>query len=101
MFADSLSIPWLLAAWALYLPVLARAVLRAPWRDLAERGRLHAFLGACVSLMVLWRIEAGISPGLGFHYLGATVLTLMFGWRLALIALAAVLAGVTAAGDGI
>lgn len=53
---------------------------------------LHVFLGACVTLGVLWSIKAGIKPGLNFHILGATLLSLMFGPYLALIALALVLA---------
>ena len=52
-------------------------------------------------MMVIWTIKAGISPGLSFHYLGATLLTLMFGWELALIGFSLVLAGTTlATGDG-
>jgi len=53
----------------------------------------HVFLGASVLLMFLWTIRGGLAPGLGVHLLGATVLTLMFGWRLALLAMALALAG--------
>ena len=47
----------------------------------------HVFLGAIVILLSVWGIKAGISPGLGFHHLGATLFTLMFGWPLAIIGL--------------
>lgn len=67
---------------------------------LRESSRLNLLLGACVTLMVLWSIKAGVKPGLDFHVLGATALTLMFGWRLALFGLALVTVGVTLAESG-
>lgn len=73
--------------------VAALALRRAPWRSLQESGRLHVLLGTCVALMLLWSIRALRVPGLEYHYLGATLVTLMFGWRLALLALAVVLTG--------
>ncbi len=51
----------------------------------------HVYFGAMVMLFLLWGIKAGISPGLGFHHLGATLFTLMFGWALAILGLAVVL----------
>jgi uncharacterized membrane protein len=47
----------------------------------------HVYFGAMVILFLLWGIKAGISPGLGFHHLGATLFTLMFGWPLAIFGL--------------
>ena len=51
----------------------------------------HVYFGAMVALLLLWKIKAGISPGLGFHHLGATMFTLMFGWPLALLGLSSIL----------
>jgi uncharacterized membrane protein len=48
--------------------------------------------------MGVWSIKTGIKPGLNFHLLGATVMTLMFGPQLAIIGLAIVLTAVTLAG---
>jgi uncharacterized membrane protein len=71
---------------AFYLLALAVAVWRAPWRRLLEHSELqHVFLGAAVSIALLWSVRAGISPGLGIHFIGMTLLTLMFGWQLALV----------------
>jgi len=76
----------LLCAYFVWLPVLLQAVRQAPWRlFLAERRRQHVFLGASVALFFMWIFEAGIRPALGFHFLGVTVYTLMFGWSLATI----------------
>jgi len=81
--------PWLV--WTsnlLFFLFLAAAFRLAPWRELYRRPeKQHVFLGAVVALLTIWGIKAGISPGLGFHHLGATLFTLMFGWPLAVIGL--------------
>ena len=46
----------------------------------------NVFLGTCVALMVLWAMKAGIREGMEYHFLGATLLTVMFGWQLAITA---------------
>ena len=48
--------------------------------------------------MVLVGSRPGIKPGLNFHLLGATAMTLMFGPQLALLGLSIVLTAVTLAG---
>lgn len=68
---------------------------RAHWRMLADRANLNVFAGACVAVLALWLIKAGIKPGLNFHLLGASALTLMFRPWFALLALALILAAVT------
>ena len=82
------------AANALSALTLIHSLRKADWRMLSA-SLLHVFLGACVTLGLLWSIKAGIKPGLNFHVLGATLLTLMFGPYLALIAMALVLLLVT------
>jgi len=82
----------------LALVLLAFAVWTAPWKRLVRDDVLNILLGMCVGLMGIWSIKTGIRPGLNFHLLGATLLTLMFGARLAMVGLAVVLLGVTLAG---
>lgn len=86
---------WLWVAHALFALSLGVALFTASWWRLRDNENLHVFLGACVALMLLWSIKAGVTPGLGYHPLGATILTLMFGWQFALIAISLVLLGVT------
>ena len=43
----------------------------------------------------MWIFEAGIRPALGFHFLGVTVYTLMFGWSLGVIGVSLIAVGVT------
>lgn len=81
----------------LALVLLVGIAAMAPWKRIRD-GLLNVWLAMCVGLMVLWSIRTGIRPGLNFHLLGATLLTLMFGARLALVALAVVVVGVTLAG---
>ena len=70
----------------------------APWHRLHTSARQHVWLGAIVVLLSLWQIKTGVKPGLNFHLLGASVLNLMFGTRLAILALSVVLLGTTVIG---
>lgn len=84
--ADQLN-GWLSALfWIMAALVLGRAATGARWGRLADDGLIHAYLGSSVALMVAWTLKASVDTGVGFHFIGATVLTLMFGWRLALLA---------------
>ncbi len=91
---------WTWTALAAYAAALAWAVRRAPWTRLRDGEMQHVFLGASVLLMFLWTLRGAVAPGLGVHFLGATVLTLMFGPELALVALGLALAGSVLQGLG-
>jgi uncharacterized membrane protein len=78
---------WLFPLWSFAL-LLAMMMLRnAEWSRLKAPGNLNVLLGATTAVLALWLIRAGIKPGLDFHLLGATALTLMFGPWFALFAL--------------
>lgn len=89
---------WQWAAWVPLLPAALEVARRAPWRRLAEGSTSHVWFGAIVALSLLWTLQAGVRPGLTLHLLGATALTLMFGFRLAFLGLLAVLAITTLKG---
>lgn len=74
---------WCCVAAAALLLVIALGGLRALR---AGPGRLHLLLGAAVCLALLWSVNAGIDPGLRVHVLGMTVVVLLLGWRLAVLA---------------
>jgi uncharacterized membrane protein len=78
----------------LFAATMALAAYLAPWRRLTKGSQLHVFLGAVVALIVLWHIRGQIQPGLSFHLLGVTVVTLMFGWSMAVFAACLALAAV-------
>lgn len=86
----------LLFANFVWLLVLLQALRRAPWRPLLASAKLqHVLLGASMALFLMWIFEAGVRPALGFHFLGVTVYTLMFGWSLSVIGASLVAVGVT------
>ena len=70
-------------------------VRNCAWHMLGDRDNLNVFLGATVAVLALWLIRTGIKPGLNFHLVGATALTLMFRPSHALFALALVTGAVT------
>ncbi|MCK5664333.1 MAG: energy-coupling factor ABC transporter permease [Thiotrichaceae bacterium] len=47
----------------------------------------NIFFAMSIFLMVLWTMKAGVHAGMTYHFLGATLFTLMFGWQLAIIAI--------------
>ena len=73
--------------------VLSYAGFTAHWGQLQNNERLHVYLGTIVTLLLLWNIRGGILPGLNFHLLGVTAVTLMVRWRFAFIAVTITLAG--------
>ncbi len=85
---------WYWAAWAVWLPLFVRSVLRAPWRRLADSTQLNVWLGMIVVLTLVWSLKAGVKPGLDLHMLGATLFTLCFGSHLAFVGLCLVAAGI-------
>lgn len=87
--------PWLLACWLAALGLAGLVARRASWSMLLDRANLNVFLGATVAVLGLWLIKAGIKPGLNFHLLGATALTLMFRPLFALLALGLVTAAIS------
>lgn len=98
-FPDLLLPPgWYWTGFGLLVPLLTWALGTAPWRRLKDASQLNLWLGACVVLMALWSIKTGIKPGLNFHLLGATAMTLMFGPQLAILGIIIVLTAVTLAG---
>lgn len=87
--------------WAniLYWPLLIWVVLHAPWRIVRENDARNAWFATCVLVMLMWQINFDVIPGLSFHQIGATILTLMFRWQFAVMSQALVLIGVTLYSD--
>ncbi len=81
LFSGSLLL-WLAG---LFVVTFGLALRYAPWRRLTEQRLLHVVFGTVVALIVLWHMRGQIQPGLSFHLLGVTVITLMFGWSFAIL----------------
>ena len=83
-----------------FLVLLVLSLRCADWKSfITAPQKQHVLFAAMVILLLIWGLKAGISPGLGFHHLGATIFTLMFGWAFAIISLSVVLAISLAAQD--
>ncbi len=90
---------WQLAGAVAMIFALALAARRAPWRWLVHSGSINRYAAASACVLALWQLRASLDGGPALHLLGATLLTLAFGWQLAFIALSAVLAACALAGD--
>nr|WP_245399653.1 energy-coupling factor ABC transporter permease [Atopomonas sediminilitoris] len=74
-------------AWALAVPLLVWAIGRAPWIELmSDSRRQHLLFGCVFALVLLWLVRRDFAPGLAFHFIGLTVVTLLLDWPLALLA---------------
>ncbi|MFM5818262.1 energy-coupling factor ABC transporter permease [Aeromonas sanarellii] len=75
------------AALLLWLVLLAFSLNASLLRTLhANPLYQHLCLGSAIVLIPLWTLRAGLHEGLEIHFLGLTSLTLLLGWRLALLA---------------
>lgn len=87
--------PWLWTLWILALPLGVAIARRGGWRMLRDTANLNVFLAATVAVLGLWLIKTGVKPGLNFHLLGATALTLMFRPLFALFSIGLITAAVS------
>lgn len=86
----------LAASFGVFGALLLAALATAPWHKIrGDNEALHVYLATCVLTLMLWAIKAGITPGLNFHLLGVTALTLMFGWQFAFVGVCLVLSGIS------
>lgn len=80
---------FLLLCGALSAIWLGWATLGCNWRALLDnRGAQHFFFGSSLVIAAFWIMKAGILPGLSFHILALTAVTLMMGWRLTMVSAA-------------
>lgn len=82
----------------LYWPIFLWAIVRAPWKRVLVLGT-NIYFGVCVCVLLIWQLKVELDVGLSLHILGATLMTLMFGWQLAIIGLAMVLLGTSIRAD--
>ena len=78
-------LPLWLALQALFWVTFAWSVWRLDLRHLRHLGDTSVWAGFTLFFTLLWRLNAGIEPGLSFHVFGTALLTLMFGFNYMLI----------------
>jgi len=75
------------------LMIVAAAALTAPWSALRSASqRQHLLLGGLVAVLLLWLLTFQVVEGVWMHLLGVTSLTLIVGWRFAVLGTTLVLA---------
>jgi uncharacterized membrane protein len=83
--AVSLPTGWIVAGWAIALPVIVLALRAAPWARFAESEPVHVWYGTIFCVIALWNVQATVGDGFRFHLLGVAALTLLGGPALALV----------------
>jgi uncharacterized membrane protein len=89
---------WQQALWGVWIITLLPFIAKRAWAPLRQPTRLNLWCAAITVIFTLWCIRYSVKPGLMLHLLGATILMLMFGPRLAQLALYLVMAGVAVTG---
>lgn len=90
---------FLIASGVLALIAMGGAAWSTNWSALlANRSAQHFFFGSSVIMAAFWLMKAGVLPGLNFHILALTAVTLMMGWRLTILAASLAQSGLAAFG---
>ena len=77
---------WLQAVAALVWILLMVWMLRGmTWDEVFVPGRLQHWAVATLALLVIWNLRVEAIEGLAIHFLGLATITLVFGWRLAIL----------------
>jgi uncharacterized membrane protein len=76
---------WTAGAWVVALPMLAWALLVAPWSRFASSEAVHVWYGTIFVVTLLWYLRAGVGPDFVFHLLGSAGFALASGGPLALV----------------
>ncbi len=99
--ADLIPDIWLWVGNGFYLLLLSWALWRTPWEYLKNRNDMYVLLVSCLLLWMIWRIagHVAIGPGLEFHLLLMTTITLMFGWSYAILCASLAQLGLTLGGQ--
>ena len=92
---------WQWGAFVLLVPALGWALVTAPWRRFDSSELVHVWYGAILSTCLLWSIRASVGETFSFHLLGVSLMSLLFGARLALLGVAAVVVVASALRDGL
>ena len=82
---------WLIICWGLFWAFVLISARFAAWHHLKNSRDLNVLLFAILGVVFVWMMQAGLDTTLTLHLLGTTLLTLMFGWRFAILAISLVI----------
>lgn len=89
---------WTMVAHALVVLLCLMVLRRAPWSRLRDNAQSHLFLGSSLTLVFVWGLRPPALGGIEFHLLGSTLVTLMFGPHLAMLAVGIATVGLVVLG---
>lgn len=90
---------WLQIVATVGLAILMVWMLRGmTWDEVFVPGRAQHFLLATLVLLAIWSMRAEAIDGLPMHFLGVVAVTLIFGWRLAILMVFLVVVGLALIG---
>ena len=81
---------WMALGYVCFFLGTVYALWHMPWRWLGRAENLNRFIIVCLAIFAIWQVRAEILAGPTVHLLGATLLTLGFGWQIATLGLALV-----------
>jgi len=87
---------WLVVGALVYGFILLVALSSAAWWRLRDQYDLNVLLFTILGVVYIWTLKADFTSsqfsfGLSLHLLGATLMTMMFGWAFAILAMSVVL----------
>ena len=97
---DFLATFWAVLGAIGYGLVLLLAIRQARWWHLHDRRDFNVLACAMFGVLFIWTMQAGVAATLSLHLLGATLLTLMFGWAFAFMIISVVLISLSVMHDG-
>lgn len=91
---------WLVVGALVYGWILLVALRSAHWWRLWNQNDLNVLLFTILGVVYIWSLKADFASsqfsfGLSLHLLGATLMTMMFGWAFAILAMSIVLTSFT------
>ncbi len=74
-------------SWVVFILVIWWIYSKRQWHDIfpLQSMQQHLVFGSAVALLPIWMLKASITPYLELHFLGLTAVTLLLGWRFALL----------------
>lgn len=87
---------WMIIGALLYALIMIKAIFSAQWWRLKNQSDLNVLLFAMLGVFFIWVMKAEFAGSsapiaLNLHLLGTTLLTMMFGWAFAVLAISLVL----------
>ncbi|BBP45409.1 membrane protein [Thiosulfatimonas sediminis] len=96
LYAQGLSLTWLVFGWLGLFGMLIWALKSAPWYKVRnDKAAQNIWLFISVVVFFVWQLGASLGDGVTFHFLLMTLMTLMFGVQFAFLGMLLALLGVT------